>query len=57
MIDFYKADEQIIKDFLNSIKFNMNPESNLIVKKSILKKETGAFKGFKEATAILTRDK
>ena len=47
----------MIKNFLNSVKFKPNPESNLVIKKSILKKEAGTFKGMKEATAVFTRDK
>lgn len=35
----------------------MPPESNLVVKKTIVKREKGAFSRFKDATAVLTRDK
>lgn len=51
------ADEQVIKDFLSVIKFDPAPESNLIVKKSILKREAGAFNILKDSTAVFTRDK
>lgn len=47
----------MIKDFMNEIKFDPAPDSNLIVKKSILKREAGAFNAFKDSTAVLTRDK
>lgn len=56
-IDFLKADESEIKKFITDLKFDPAPDSNLIVKKSILKREGGAFGGMKESTALFTRDK
>ena len=47
----------MIKSFLKSIEFEEPPESDLIVKKSIVKREAGAFGTFKDSTAVLTRDK
>lgn len=56
-IDFMNADEQEVKQFINGLQFDQPPESNLIVKKSIIKRESGPFNTFKECTAIFTRDK
>ena len=55
-IDFMKATDADIKNLIKKSDFEAAPESNLVVKKTIIKRESGAFSKFKEATAILTRD-
>jgi len=39
------------------VTFDEAPESNLVIKKSNVKRDKGPFSKFKEATAVLTRDK
>lgn len=56
-VNFMKATDEDIKNLIKKVDFEAAPESNLIVKKSIMKRESGAFARFKDATAILTRDK
>ena len=56
-LDFLKADDKSVRDFINSVIFEAAPESNLVVKKSIVKRESGAFNTLKDSTAVLTRDK
>jgi len=56
-VDFMKATDEDIKNLIKKVEFEKAPESNLIVKQSIMKRESGAFARFKDATAILTRDK
>lgn len=56
-VDFNKPTDAEIKDLIKKIDFEPAPESNLVVKSTILKRDCGPFKKFKEATAILTRDK
>ena len=56
-LDFHTATDADIKNLIKKVEFGPAPESNLIVKKTIVKRESGAFSIFKDATAILTRDK
>ena len=56
-MDFLKAEEKDIIEFIRSIAFDPHPDSNLIVRKGILKRDGGTFKSFKESTVLLTRDK
>ena len=42
---------------IKKIVFEAAPESNLVIKKSVIKRESGAFSIFKDSTAVLTRDK
>jgi|LauGreDrversion4_2_1035121.scaffolds.fasta_scaffold253747_2 hypothetical protein len=56
-IDFMNTTDADIKNLLKIVEFDPAPESNLILKKSIIKREAGAFNRFKDATAVLTRDK
>lgn len=56
-VNFMKANDEDIKNLIKKVDFEAAPESNLVVKKSIMKRESGAFNRFKDATAILTRDK
>ena len=56
-IDFMKTNDQTIKTFIKSIKFEEPPQSNLVIKKGVIKRDTGTFGSFKDSTAILTRDK
>lgn len=51
-----KATDEDIKNLIKKVEFEQAPESKLIVKQSIMKRESGAFARFKDATAILTRD-
>jgi hypothetical protein len=55
-VDFMKATDEDIKNLIKKVEFESAPESNLILKKSIVKRESGAFSRFKDATAVLTRD-
>ena len=56
-VNLMTAKDEDIKNLIKKCDFEPAPESNLIVKKSIVKRESGAFARFKDATAILTRDK
>jgi len=56
-IDFNDVSEAKIKQFLEGIKFDEPPESKLVVKKGLLKRDGGAFSNFKDCTALLTKDK
>ena len=56
-IDFINANNDDIKSLIKKVQINNPPESNLVVKKAIVKREKGAFARFKDATAVLTRDK
>lgn len=47
----------MIKNFIKSVEFDNPPESNLIVKKSIVKRDAGVMNSNKDSTAVLTRDK
>lgn len=47
----------MIKNFIKSVEFEAPPESNLIIKKSIVKRDAGVLNSNKESTAVLTRDK
>jgi len=50
------AKDEDIKNLIKKVDFELAPESNLILKRSILKRESGAFLRFKDATAVITRD-
>lgn len=56
-VDFMQTDDEKIKKFIGSVNFEDPPESNLVVKKTIVKREAGSFGKFKDSTAVLTRDK
>lgn len=56
-IDFMNTTDGDIKNMIKKIDFDAPPESNLIIKKSIIKSEAGTFSKFKDTTAVLTRDK
>jgi hypothetical protein len=56
-LDFISTTDDDIKALIKKVEFEAAPESNLVVKKSIIKRESGAFARFKDATAVLTRDK
>lgn len=56
-LDFTSTTDDDIKALIKMVEFETAPESNLVVKKSIIKRESGAFARFKDATAVLTRDK
>lgn len=50
------TDENQVKALLMNITFPGAPDSRLIWKKGILKRDGGTLSSFKEATAILTKD-
>lgn len=52
-----KATDDDIKALIKKVTFDEAPESNLIMKKSNVKRDKGAFSKYKDATAVLTRDK
>jgi hypothetical protein len=56
-LDFGTATDGDIKNLLKKIEFDKPPESNLVLKSTIIKREAGPFSSFKDATAVLTRDK
>ena len=56
-VDFMKATDDDIKALIKKVTFDEAPESNLIIKKSNVKRDKGAFSKYKDATAVLTRDK
>lgn len=56
-VDFGTATDADIKNLIKSVNFEVAPQSNLVLKTSIIKREAGVFSQFKEATAVLTRDK
>jgi hypothetical protein len=56
-VDFASATDEDIKGLIKKVTFEEAPESNLIIKKTNLKRDKGPFSKFKEATAVLTRDK
>ncbi|CDW71523.1 UNKNOWN [Stylonychia lemnae] len=56
-IDFINATDDMIKNFIKSVEFEAPPESNLIIKKSIVKRDAGVLNSNKDSTAVLTRDK
>jgi hypothetical protein len=56
-VDFMKANDDDIKALIKQVTFDEAPDSNLIIKKSNVKRDKGAFSKFKDATAVLTRDK
>ena len=51
------ATDDDIKGLIKKVTFEDAPESNLIIKKSNVKRDKGPFSKFKDATAVLTRDK
>eukprot|EP00347_Sterkiella_histriomuscorum_P012073 403369992 len=55
-IDFINATDDQIKEFINSVEFEKAPESNLIVKKGIVKRDAGVLNSNKDSTAVFTRD-
>lgn len=55
-VDFTTATNADIKTLLKKIEFEQPPESNLVVKSTIIKREAGLLNSFKDATAVLTRD-
>ena len=56
-VDWNNASDADIKNLIKKVDFDPAPESNLVLKTSIIKRESGVFSQFKEATAVLTRDK
>ncbi len=56
-IDFLKATDEDIQAFLKGVEFTDVPQSDLIIKKSIVKRETGVLNSNKDSTAVLTKDK
>ena len=56
-IDFPNATDADIKELIKKVEFEEAPETNLVVKKGLIKRESGLFSQFKDATAVLTRDK
>lgn len=55
-INFINATDEQIQNFLKSVEFEDPPQSNLIVKKSIVKRDAGVMNSNKDSTAVLTRD-
>jgi hypothetical protein len=55
-IDFNTVDDLQIKKFIQEMGFDEPPESSLIQKKGIMKRDSGMLGGFKECTVVLTRD-
>lgn len=51
-----KTTDGDIKNLIKKICIADAPESNLVVKKTIVKRESGAFNKLKDGTAVLTRD-
>lgn len=47
----------MIKNFIKGIEFEEPPQTNLIVKKSIVKRDAGVLNSNKDSTGVLTRDK
>ena len=56
-IDFIKASDDDIKGFLKGVEFIDVPQSDLIIKKSIVKRDAGVMNSNKDSTAVLTKDK
>jgi hypothetical protein len=56
-VDFMSATDDEIKSLIKKVTFEEAPESNLIIKKSNVKRDKGPFSKFKDSTAVLTRDK
>ena len=56
-IDFINATDDQIKNFIKYVEFEDPPESNLIVKKGLVKRDAGVLNSNKDSTAVLTRDK
>lgn len=56
-IDFIKASDDDIKGFLKGVEFTDVPQSDLIIKKSIVKRDAGVMNSNKDSTAVLTKDK
>lgn len=56
-IDFIKASDDDIKGFLKGVEFTEVPQSDLIIKKSIVKRDAGVMNSNKDSTAVLTKDK
>jgi predicted secreted protein len=56
-VDFMTATDEDIKGLIKKVTFDEAPESNLVIKKSNVKRDKGPFSKFKDATAVLTRDK
>jgi hypothetical protein len=56
-LDFETATDADVKTLLKKIEFEQPPESNLVIKSTIIKREAGLLNSFKDATAVLTRDK
>jgi hypothetical protein len=51
------ATDDDIKSLIKKVEFEETPESNLIIKKTTLKRDKGPFSKYKDSTAVLTRDK
>lgn len=55
--DFENISEARLHAFLESVKIENNaPESQLVLKKSLLKRDGGKFSSLKESTAVLSMD-
>jgi len=56
-VDFPNAMDADIKELIKMVEFEGAPETNLVIKKGLIKRDSGLFSQFKDATAVLTRDK
>jgi hypothetical protein len=57
-VDFENLTEAKIRNFIKDIQIDPKaPEGNLVMKKSLLKRDVGKLKKFKASTAVVTMDK
>ena len=56
-VEFINACDGDIKNLIKSVEFEEAPESSLVVKQSVIKRESGPLFRWKDAVAVLTKDK